>query len=360
MLTSIHETHSPVPPPTPTRTNSTLTKLIPSGLPTQEHFEIVTTDMSNKKCEKDEDLLLSVICMSADPYLRSGCKTGEIPRPMSGFVVGKIIESKNKAWPVGSFMGAALPFSSLQLLNSEILAKTISWNLTEYVTEETATLGLGVLGMPGATAYGGFIDVLRPKKGETIFVSSAAGAVGSMVGQLAKNIYDCHVIGSCGGAEKNKLIKEKFGFDGAIDYKAVTGGAEELAKKIKESSAAGIDMYFENVGGMHFEAAMACLKAHGRVAICGCISRYNDASGAAPLNKIDISQMIYSFQRIEGFVCMPWLGGAKGAFLKEMSAWHKQGKVGCEQCIFEGIETWPDAFQSLFTGANLGKVCIKM
>jgi len=338
----------------------TLTKLIPSGLPSKEHFTIVEEDASNLVASDDGDLILQVICMSADPYLRSGCKTGEVPRPMSGFVVGKVIESKNCAWPVDSLMGAALPFTSIQKLNDIVLKKTITWNLTDYVTEENATLGLGVLGMPGATAYGGLIDVLRPdkKKNETLFVSSAAGAVGSMVGQLAKNVFNCTVIGSCGGETKTTLITEKFGFDHSIDYKTVSTSAD-LAAKIKECSD-GIDMYFENVGGMHFEAAMSTLRPHGRIAVCGCISRYNDASGTAPLNTIDISQMIYTFQRVEGFVCMPYLSGAKMNFLKDMSEWHKEMKVGCEQCFYDGIEEWPTAFQALFTGANVGKVCVRL
>lgn len=213
--------------------------------------------------------------------------------------------------------------------------------------------------MPGATAYGGFIDVLRPQEGETLFVSSAAGAVGSMVGQIAKNVKGCKVIGSCGGSEKNAIVKDKFGFDDCIDYKTIKG-AKELTKVLEEKSEGGINMYFENVGGMHFEAAMNTLKPHGRVAICGCISRYNDDSATPKLNTIDISKMIYTFQRVEGFVCMPWLSGARGKFLEDMNEWRKEGKVGCEQWVVEGIEKWPEAFQALFTGKNTGKVCVKI
>lgn len=123
--------------------------------------------------------------------------------------------------------------------------------------------------MPGATAYGGLVDTLRPLKGETIFVSAAAGAVGGLVGQLAKTLYDCKVIGSCGGAQKCKMIKEEWGFDHAIDYKTLNNNKDELVAALKAVAPSGINMYFENVGGIHFAASMDVLAAKGRVAVCG-------------------------------------------------------------------------------------------
>ena len=169
--------------------------------------------------------------------------------------------------------------------------------------------------MTGSTAYGGLIDILRPNIGETIFVSSAAGAVGSVVGMIAKNIYKCKVIGSCGGAEKCDLVKQKFGFVHVIDYKTVSNTLE-LASLVRDFSSDGIDMYFENVGGMHFEAAMKLLRPNGRVAVCGGIHNYNSNER----NKIEFNptSMIYTNQRIEGFVCYPWLTGKKGNFLQDM------------------------------------------
>ena len=131
--------------------------------------------------------------------------------------------------------------------------------------------------MPGATAYGGLVDTLRPLKGETIFVSAAAGAVGGLVGQLAKALYDCKVIGSCGGAQKGKMIQEEWGFDHAIDYKTCNG-KEDLVAALKKVAPNGINMYFENVGGIHFAAAMDVLAPKGRVAVCGQIDNYNDAN----------------------------------------------------------------------------------
>jgi NADPH-dependent curcumin reductase CurA len=144
----------------------------------------------------------------------------------------------------------------------------MSWKLTGLIDENDIGLGIGILGMPGSTAYGGLIDVLRPNKGETIFISAASGAVGSLVGMIAKNIYECKVIGSVGGPEKCALVKEKFGFDHAIDYKKCNS-ADELSAALKAVAPEGIDMYFENVGGMHFEVAFNSLRNGGRMAICG-------------------------------------------------------------------------------------------
>jgi NADPH-dependent curcumin reductase CurA len=222
--------------------------------------------------------------------------------------------------------------------------------------------------MPGSTAYGGLIDVLRPLKGETIFVSAAAGAVGGLVGQIAKNEYECKTVGSCGGPEKGKIILDKYGFDSHVDYKKAANG-DELSAMLKEAAPDGIDMYFENVGGMHFETAMSALRVKGRIAVCGCIANYNkkttgdsgqDSPGGSVFNKINIGDMIYSFQRIEGFVCAPWLKGEKGNFLQDMSKWLKEGKIKVQETHHDGIEQWPAAFQSLFTGTNMGKVVVRL
>lgn len=211
--------------------------------------------------------------------------------------------------------------------------------------------------MPGSTAYGGLIDILKPAAGQTIFISAASGAVGSVVGMIAKNVYGCTTIGSCGGPEKVKLLKEKFGYDHAIDYKTCSD-ADALKSALDAVAPDGIDMYFENVGGMHFDAAFASLKAGGRIAVCGAISEYNNSKVVG--NNVDITKMIYSGQRIEGFVCMPWLSGQRGTFLADMANWFKAGKIVEQETFTDGIENWPVAFQSLFTGSNKGKVVVRV
>jgi NADPH-dependent curcumin reductase CurA len=335
------------------------------GMPGPEHFDITTTAV-NVDDLQDGDIVVKASVMSPDPYLRSQIKNsastaGLAPKPlgsvMSGFIAGKVIASKNPKWTVGDLIGASLPFQTVQIVSAAALQSTVAWKLTDLVDEAHVSHGVGVLGMPGSTAYGGLIDVLAAKHGETIFISGAAGAVGGLVGQIAKKIFNCTVIGSCGGADKCEFIKTKFGFDHAIDYKQYPD-ADSLTAAIKAVAPNGIDMYFDNVGGIHFEAAFSSLRPHGRIAVCGGISQYNQAVR----NNVSINplQMIYTYQRIEGFMCMPWLRGVKGNFFPDMSRWLKEGKFHIQETNFEGIENWPAAFQSLFTGGNFGKVVVRV
>lgn len=330
------------------------------GMPTPEHFRIEESEV-NPSDLQDGGILISVRAISADPYLRGSIKsTGSSKpgQPMAGFVSGTVLESKSEAWSSGDFFGAALPFKTFQIIPAEQLKKSLIWKLPrEIVNESNISLGVGLLGMPGSTAYGGLIDVLRPNKNETIFISAASGAVGSLVGQLAKQLYNCTVIGSCGGPEKCELAKG-FGFDHVIDYKECKS-ADELAEKLRAVAPNGtIDMYFENVGGMHFDAAYSCLANNGRIAICGSISEYNDAQPKGQL--IYPIKMIYSCQRIEGFVCMPWLSGQRGSFHSDMQKWYAEGKVVAQETFYDGIASWPEAFQALFTGSNKGKVVVRV
>jgi len=259
---------------------------------------------------------------------------------------------------VGDFLGRSGPFCTVQIVTDEELKH--SWKLTGKVTKDTISYGIGILGMPGSTAYGGLIDVLRPTPGETIFISAASGAVGSLVGQLAKNIFGCTVIGSCGGPQKCEIVIKELGFDHVIDYKLPENNTlEGLTAALKAVAPNGIDMYFENVGGIHFDAAMSNLKAGGRVAVCGLISDYNQASPPKLAIK-NCMDLIYKAQRVEGFVCMPWLFGQKGNFHVDMFQWLTEGKVFAKECYYEGIESWPLAFRALFTGENVGKVVVRV
>lgn len=336
------------------------------GLVGPEHFEIRTTTVDPESV-KDGEIAVRVLAMSADPYLRSLVKsvnlfTGapaelKIGGIMSGFVAGKVLASKSANWSVGDLLGAHLPFATVQVVPEALVKAVPMWKLTGIVSEDDISQGIGALGMPGATAYGGFLDVLQPKEGQTLFVSGAAGAVGGMVGMIAKSVFKCKVIGSCGGPEKCDFVKKEFGFDHAIDYKTIPD-ADALKKALKEVAPEGIDMYFDNVGGMHFVAAFNSLRPYGRIAVCGGISQYSTSKPEQLA--INPLQMIYTFQRVEGFVSQPWLTGQRGTFLKDMGAWVKEGKVRVQETVFEGIEQWPEAFRSLFTGANTGKVVVRV
>jgi len=333
-----------------------LKEFVDQGLPGPEHFEVVENPAP---VLGDSGILVQLLVISPDPYMRMqvSSRGGKKPgMPVTGYVGGKVLESRTPKWEKGDLFGASLPFTTIQVVTEEELAKTVIWKLTGFITEAQISLGVGVLGMPGSTAYGGLIDVLRPQAEQVIFVSAASGAVGSLVGQLAKRIFGCTVIGSAGGNEKCKLITEKMGYDKSIDYKTIPD-AECLSKELRTLSPEGIDMYFENVGGMHFDAALSTMKPGGRVAICGFISGYNGGSMTANLN---VRQIIYYGIRVEGFVCTPWLSGKQGNFLKDMAGWWKEGKLYIQETFFDGIEQWPIAFQSLFTGANIGKVVVRV
>lgn len=331
------------------------------GMPGPEHFRI---DRNEKKlselvteCEEGGIVIRNLV-FSADPYLRGMIKSSGSLKgsQMIGFVAGKVIHSKNSNWKEGDLFGANLPFITVAALSAKEAATL--WSLTGKISEDKISYGIGVLGMPGSTVYGGLIDVLQAKQGETIFISGAAGAVGGMVGMLAKTLFNCTVIGSCGGPEKAAFIKEKYGFDHAIDYKT-TSNREEMVAALRAVAPDGIDMFFDNVGGFHLEAALEVLRARGRVAICGQIQEYNHKV-PVPVNWHPM-KMIYSQQRIEGFVCSEWLAGRRGNFHTDMPRWLEEGKLATiQETVFEGITSWPLAFQSLFTGGNTGKVVVRL
>jgi len=260
---------------------------------------------------------------------------------------------------VGDLVGGHLPFTTYQLVNPA-KAPFGLWDLTQYLTADNINLGVGLYGMPGSTAYGGLIDVLAPLANETIFISAASGAVGSLVGLLAKKLYNCTVIGSAGGPAKCKVLMELGYFDHAIDYKTHET-AESLTAALKEAAPDGIDMYFENVGGIHFDAAFASLRTKGRIAVCGSISNYNTAPGAQVGNVVNISAMIYTQQRIQGFLCGDYLSGKKLKFFEDIDKLFKAGEIQLpEDTVFTGIEQWPAGFASLFTGKKMGKVVVQV
>lgn len=343
-------------------TKLTLIKPFNSGVPEPKHFRVVQQEVPEP--EGEGSIQVQIRSLAADPFLRTRMKSsGAWPSygaggTIFGFVVGKVIKSNsNHEWVVGDLFGAMLPFQSVQNLTPDELASTTIWKLTDYVSEAELDLGLSILGMPGSTAYGGVVDVLRPKSGETIWISAAAGSVGSMAGPLAKHLYNCKTVGSCGGPEKCALIKEKFGFDAAVDYKAC-GSKDELKAALKEAAPDGIDMYFENVGGDHFEAAFESLRPGGRIAVCGGISMYNDEI-AKPV-QFDPMKMVYPCLRIEGFLSGPYLSGKKGHFLSTMHGLLREGKLVPQDTVYTGMDKFGEAFNAVFTSKNVGKVVVRV
>lgn len=348
-----------------------LNKWCNDGLPTPDYFDIKESELNVDEI-KNGDIVLEVLTMSVDPYLRMVMKSPDVPgsflppeakatngvMPMSGFVAGKILASKNSNWKVGDFFGASTEFATFVHLTEEKLKNTVIWNLSGHVDESTISRGVGVLGMPGCTAYAGVIDVLAAKEGETLFVSAASGAVGSLVAQIAKQKNIKLAIGSCGGEKKGKVAKT-FGYDKVVDYKEQKT-VEQFTKTVKALSVDGIDMYFESVGGDHFHAAFDNLKVGGRVAVCGLISGYNKAQVKTPVN---MHEVLGKKIKIEGFMVFDWLLNIRGdnSWLPTLSKWIKEEKLKVEETVVVGIENWGKSLCSYFNGTtHTGKLVVNM
>lgn len=251
-----------------------------TGIPLASTFRVSTSPAPDASTLEDGDILVELKFVSADPYLRSSIRSDRPGAKQPGdamvcFTSGVVLASKSEKWAPGDFFGGSLPIKSIQRLTKEDMAKTAMWKLNGCISgPEELSLGLGLLGMPGSTAYGGLVDILRPVKGETLLVTSASGAVGQLVGQIAKHL-GCTVIGVAGGPAKCAALTGTFGFDHAIDYKGLEGeGVDALVGAIKKVAPKGLHMVFENVGGVQFEACFKCLAVGGRIAVCGGIAGY--------------------------------------------------------------------------------------
>lgn len=329
-----------------------------SPSPTDFRYEDVPapTDCADNEC------ILALRYISADPYMRGRMKQAKSyaasfqpNESISGFVVAEVTASKNPAMPVGEVVGGNLPYITVQVVDAATAMRM--WKLSGLVPPEKYSYGIGALGMPGLTAYFGLNEVLQPAAGETLYVNGAAGAVGSLVGQIAK-LKGVTVIGSAGGPEKCAKVKG-MGFDACLDYKA-TPTAEALREQLAAAAPKGINMYFENVGGMQFDAVFPLLANRARVAVCGAIDTYNAA--APVVNPISLGAMIVKQIKIEGLLVFRWMGQPdllkKG--LMEMSSWIKDGKLQVEETVLEGLERFGEAFCGLFTGLNTGKMVVKV
>jgi hypothetical protein len=318
------------------------------GTPTAANFEVATVTLAEPA---PGEVQVRNTWMTVDPYMRgrmndvkSYAPPFQLGEAMQGGAVGEVIASNDSAFKPGdlvqSFFGWReafnAPAAAIQRLDTHGLPPQAF---------------LGVAGMPGLTAYVGLLKIAALKEGDVVFVSAAAGAVGQVVCQIAK-LKGHTVIGSAGGADKVAFLKE-LGVDHVIDYKA----EPDLTAALLRAAPGGIDVYFENVGGAHMEAALAAARPFGRFALCGMISQYNDTDPGAGIR--GLIMVVGKQLRLEGFIVSSH-ADMQAAFIHDMSAWIAEGKIKWRETVEDGIDNAPTAFLKLFKGENLGKMLVKL
>ncbi|HTS76474.1 MAG TPA: NADP-dependent oxidoreductase [Bryobacteraceae bacterium] len=315
----------------------------PNGMPSPENFKLVETPIPELK---DGEILVRAMYLSVDPYMRgriSGMRSYaapvEVGQVMVGGGVAKVVESKNPEFKPGDAVDIYMGWQEYTISNGRGVRK-----LDPSVAVSTAE---GVLGMTGLTAYFGLLDVCHPKAGETVVVSGAAGAVGSVVGQIAK-IKGCRTVGIAGGDDKVAWILKDCGYDAAFNYKT-TGN---YSAKLKELCPNGIDVYFDNVGGQITDAVFGLLNVGARISICGQISQYNNSK--PEMGPRLLSMLIVARAKVQGFLVSDY-AAQFGPALTEMTGWVREGKIKYREDIVEGFENLPQAFIGLFHGENIGK-----
>ncbi len=319
----------------------------PQGWPVEANFRIVEAEIPEPG---EGEMLVRVHYLSLDPYMRGRMNAGksyaasvELGEVMIGGAVGEVIHSKNPAFREG-----------------ELVVGTFGWQ--EYAISRGAGVMkvdparvplqayLGAVGMPGVTAYIGLLDIGAPKAGETVVVSAASGAVGSIVGQLAK-MRGCRAVGIAGGAAKCALVTQELGFDACVDYKA-----GKLVEDLRAAAPAGIDVYFENVGGEVLDAVLAQLNPFARIPLCGLVSQYNLTQ---PYGIKNFASLLVNRVHLEGFIVSERLGRWPEA-LRDLATWVAEGKLRYRESVAEGIRSAPRAFLGMLRGENVGKQLVKL
>ena len=321
----------------------------PVGLPSESDFELAEVAVPEVG---EGEILVQNIYMSVDPYMRgrmydrkSYAAPFQLDQPMDGACVGRVVESKNKQHQVGDFVLGMSGWREYFISGGKGI-----FNIDPAVAPIQAYLG--TVGMPGRTAYHGLFEIGKPQEGETVFVSAASGAVGSIVCQIAK-LKGCNVVGSAGSDEKVSWLLQEAGVDAAFNYKKTDNIIAEVGRKCPK----GIDVYFENVGGVHLEAAIKHMNQFGRIAMCGMISMYNATKPVAgPSN---LPNIIGKRLTVKGFLVGDY-NDKMPQFYTDMGKWIAEGKIKWKETITEGIENAPGAFIGLFKGENFGKMIVKV
>ncbi|MDD1824286.1 NADP-dependent oxidoreductase [Photobacterium sp. ZSDE20] len=324
----------------------------PVGAPTQDNFrlETVTTPTIN-----EGEMLLRSVYLSLDPYMRGRMSDAKsyadpvaIDEVMVGATVCQVEASNNADFEVGEWVLAYTGWQDYGVSNGEGLIK---------LGKEPShpSYALGIMGMPGFTAYMGLLDIGQPKEGDTLVVAAATGPVGATVGQIGK-LKGCRVIGVAGGQEKCQYAKEVLGFDECIDHKA-----DDFAEQLAKACDNGIDVYFENVGGKVFDAVMPLLNTGARIPVCGLISQYNATSlpeGPDRMSSL-MGTLLVKRIKMQGFIIFDDYAHRYNEFATQMTEWLSQGKMHYREHLIEGLDEAPQAFMGLLEGQNFGKLVIK-
>jgi NADPH-dependent curcumin reductase CurA len=322
----------------------------PEGRPDASNFDLAEVTVPSPGAG---EFVVQNLWMSVDPYMRgrmtrrdSYIAGFEIGKTLEGGAIGRVVESNNEAFPVGAFVNSMAGWREFFISDGAMLG------ILSPAEDVPLQAYLGVLGMPGLTAYAGLLEVGALAEGENVFVSAAAGAVGSVVCQIAK-IKGCTVVGSAGSREKCEWLEKECGVDATINYRETADLVAAVRKRLPD----GIDVYFENVGGEHLFAALECMNFFGRIPLCGMISQYNDAEPMPGPSNI-VNAVVKSL-RIQGFVVSNHFSMLP-AFQRDMVGWIRDGRVKWRETVLEGIENAPQAFFNLFSGANFGKMLVKL
>lgn len=324
----------------------------PDGAPVAEDFRIETVPAPEAGAG---EIFLKTLYLSLDPYMRgrmsaakSYAKPVEIGDVMEGGTVSEVVTSSHPDYKPGDIVFSYSGWQSFAVSKGQNLRKLDP-------KAAPVSTALGVLGMPGFTAYAGLLTIGQPKPGETVVVAAASGAVGSAVGQIAR-IKGARAVGIAGGAEKCAFLTEELGFDAAIDHKA-----PDFAEQLKAACPDGIDVYFENVGGHVFEAVFPLLNTYARVPVCGLIAHYNENTPPSGPDRLPgfMREVLTRSLQIRGFIQHEFIEQQE-AFLREAAGWIADGRLRYREDVVEGLEKAPEAFIGLLKGRNFGKLVVKV
>ena len=325
----------------------------PHGEPADSDFRLETGEVPKPG---PGQVLLRTVYLSLDPYMRgrmsdapSYAEPVQVGQPMVGGTVTRVVASNHPDFPVGEWVLAQSGWQDYALSDGAGLLRLGA-------KPQHPSYSLGVLGMPGFTGYMGLLDIGKPKAGETVVVAAASGAVGAVVGQIAK-IHGCKVVGIAGGADKCRYVVDELGFDDCLDHKL-----PDLAGRLARAVPQGIDVYFENVGGAVFDAVLPLLNPRARVPVCGLVSGYNATDLPAGPDRLPLlmGTILKKRIRMQGFIIGQDYGHRIGEFQQAMGQWISEGLIKYREQITDGLEHAPEAFFGLLKGKNFGKVVIRV